>query len=653
MRSFALIRCSFALTLTASASEPVSSAWIAGPAATSSLAARVLPDVRSVAVGNELVVVRSAGISLRYLGPLQTPPIPREGVQEFAFRIPRRPKPADGIGARVPAQVIGVFLNGMPIHNQFEALSYQGSNLWHYDAVAASDNGTLTATGRPRNELTHPSASGLLDQLAANTRRHSPLIGFALDGYPVYGPWGFADADGTGGLKRMRSSYRVRKIERRHAWPDGTQLTPGQHGPNVDVENPLGTYAEDYEYVAGTGDLDAHNGRFTRTPEYPSGTYAYFLSTNSSGKLAFPYLIGPRYYGIAPGATAPRYEQIGGRGEGSSALLTLSTDRINAEAGHPVSLRLEARREGEAIRHFEYVHERPIHLLVASSDLGDFDHIHPEISAADVYDVTYVFPHGGTYRLWANFALPGEVPRVEQFDITVQGSTASSQPLEVSRSKQTRGAFSVELVAPPFLASGSDVPMTLKLSGAKDQLQPYLGAWAHVILISADLQSFAHAHPLEDSSLAATANHTHTALGPPPDEVRFLTAFPKAGIYKLWAQFQLAGAVLTVPFVVRVEDGNRPAPHKSEIPQGAIPIRVSARGFEPASLKLPTTEAVVLAFTRDRTPNCGSEIVFPSLGIRKSLPSGETLLVELPGSRTEELRFTCGMGMYRGLIVAR
>ncbi len=54
---------------------------------------------------------------------------------------------------------------------------------------------------------------------------------------------------------------------------------------------------EDYEYVSGLGDLDYYNGRYCVTPEYPSGTYAYFVSVNSSYVPQYPYIIGPYFYG--------------------------------------------------------------------------------------------------------------------------------------------------------------------------------------------------------------------------------------------------------------------------------------------------------------------------------------------------------------------
>ena len=155
---------------------------------------RSMPEVHAVSVEGNYVVVRSAGVSLKYLGPLQLAPVPSEAVRDWVFRIPREPVAETGRHARVPVDVIGAFVNGLPIYNHFEAVSWNGADLWHYDTVK------------------YPAAPGLIEQMAASGARLAPIIGFALDGYPVYGPSGF------------RSSYRLRAITQRHVLPDGTEL---------------------------------------------------------------------------------------------------------------------------------------------------------------------------------------------------------------------------------------------------------------------------------------------------------------------------------------------------------------------------------------------------------------------------------------------
>jgi len=645
------LRFSFALVLAlpafAGAPEPVRTVWILSATASAGPAA-LRPEVHSVQVTDQFVIVRSAGLSLRYFGPLQAPPVPNAGAREFVFRIPRHPQPETGRRQRGPVDLAGVFANGLPIYNQFEALSYNGANLWHYDPIANNDDGTLTAAGHPRPELTHPAAAGLLDQLIATPSRHSPLIGFALDGYPIYGPWGYANAAG-GELRRMRSSYRLRAITRRHDWPDGTQLTPEQYGPAVSAADPLGTFAEDYEYIAGSGDLDECNGRFTVTPEYPQGTYAYFLTTDSAGKLAFPYLIGPRFFGRGPAPDSGEFFLLAKR------RIELKTDQQRLHAGTPVRFRLEAPDEhGQPIREFECVHERPIHFIVASADLAEFDHIHPELVAGDAYEVTYTFPHGGAYHMWADYSLPGEAPHVDEFNVTVEGDARLVQKLAQSPAlTQSAGSLSVELVAAKPVRAGEDIPITLKLTGATETLEPYLGAWAHVIVVGENLRSFAHAHPIETAG-TATPVHTHVLAGSAPKEIHITTSFPAPGLYKLWGQFQQSGKVLTVPFVLRAGEA-APSGKAANvaIPAGAIRIRVTQHGYQPAKVEIPSNTALTLAFTRESEPNCGSEVVFPTLNIRQALPLGQTVLVQLPAQAAGEIAFSCGMGMFRGMIVAR
>src|ERR1035438_6247422 len=144
--------------------DPVRTAWIMTPANAPS-SARFQPEVHSAVINGDYMEVRSAGVSLKYFGPLQPAPIPSETAREFLFRIPLHPQPETGRHAGVPVDVIGVFLNGLPIYNQFEALSYNGANLWHYDAVAGNDDGSVTSAGVPRAELSHPAPAGLLEQL--------------------------------------------------------------------------------------------------------------------------------------------------------------------------------------------------------------------------------------------------------------------------------------------------------------------------------------------------------------------------------------------------------------------------------------------------------------------------------------------------------
>lgn len=154
---------------------------------------------------------------------------------------------------------------------------------------------------------------------------HSPIIGWAYDGYPVYGPWGYTNgSSASSGVSKMRSGFVLRNglngttnlttagrttLPQWAADAQGrstTTLTISQQGPNVGPSFQLGRYAEDYDHLADHGittgyDLDRYNGRYCVTPDYPSGTYAYFVTVKADGSPAFPNIIGGQFYGAYSG----------------------------------------------------------------------------------------------------------------------------------------------------------------------------------------------------------------------------------------------------------------------------------------------------------------------------------------------------------------
>ncbi|MDX2040216.1 MAG: YHYH protein [Acidobacteriota bacterium] len=152
--------------------------------------------------------------------------------------------------------------------------------------------------------------------------KHSPILGWMFDGYPIYGPYGYSDpTNPNSAIKRVKPSFRLRTMTQRTSLPDwalarhtgvSQQLSANQYGPDVSDTFPLGRYIEDYEFVQGLGDLDVHNGRFAVTPEFPNGTYAYFVTITDGGAPAFPYITGLQFYGNVTGggnATAPANAQ--------------------------------------------------------------------------------------------------------------------------------------------------------------------------------------------------------------------------------------------------------------------------------------------------------------------------------------------------------
>ncbi len=273
-------------------------------------------DILQVCTTATEVYVRSNGLASYSMGPwLMNPNVPM--AQNNTYKFPLTPQQETGTKTGTPfGGPLGLTVNGINMYGYGDARSYsaaQGANVnngdgnWDADAWV-SEGATMDASGNGHadgqgNYHYHANPKTLY---ADPSTSHSPIIGFAFDGYPIYGPFGYSTAmDSTSGISRMTSSYQLRNITLRDILPNGQTSVPA--GPAVGGSFPLGTYIQDYEYVNASGSLDEFNGRMCRTPEYPNGTYAYFITTESNGDPRFPYVMASEYYGqVAANAIGPQ-----------------------------------------------------------------------------------------------------------------------------------------------------------------------------------------------------------------------------------------------------------------------------------------------------------------------------------------------------------
>ena len=110
-----------------------------------------------------------------------------------------------------------------------------------------------------------------------NATHHSPIIGFAGDGFPIYGPYGFYNTNGTGNIVRMKSGF---------------------HKKNTNLKLKFSKYENfNFRCSKSSDTLDEHNGRFCVTPEYPEGIYCYFLTIDENRNASYPFLTGPTLFG--------------------------------------------------------------------------------------------------------------------------------------------------------------------------------------------------------------------------------------------------------------------------------------------------------------------------------------------------------------------
>jgi hypothetical protein len=372
--------------------------WSRGQGTQSSPAYAGVNEVNSSA---SWVYIRTTGLASHVMGPwyldankaMLFPNYPANTAT--VYRIPRAPtipgtKTLTGNGA------IGFFVNGVAFFDNRDAFSYSTSNatdatpvngitgdgIWNRNAYANElvtfDAALAHQAGKQYHYHVQPIA--LRYQLgdhvtynatantyaeATGTAAHSPIVAWAADGLPVYGPYGYSDpTNAASGARRMVSGFVARNGSNNTtnlsstgrttlpAWAASAQgrsqtLSSGQYGPAVNATYAIGHYIEDYDYLGDLGftrttgstvrdfDLDQYNCRYCITPEFPGGTYAYFSTIDASNAPAFPYNIGRQFFGSPTGgattaavmnADTPLTQQFLG---GANSALAINTPSVN------------------------------------------------------------------------------------------------------------------------------------------------------------------------------------------------------------------------------------------------------------------------------------------------------------------------------------
>jgi len=329
----------------------------------------ILVNCQKVEYSADYVYVTATGVPAYPTGPFSDGNQSNAENQNAIFKIPLTPSQNTGTLDITTGGNIGVFINGVALFDYRDGVAWNTSTnslcggpgnprcpgppgtvqAWNRDAVPAEMMGFDCAKGHPANGNYHhhqnPSAFKLdLDVIyticntydaeglyAIDSTKHSPLIGFAYDGYPIYGAYGYESTDGTGNIVRMKSGYSLRNITTRTHHADGTDV---DDGPAVNSTYFLGYFREDYEFKNNTNTsyLDEHNGRFCVTPEYPNGTYAYFATVDEKWNSAYPYVVGPTFYGNWDRRTVTTVDETTTIYTGANSYTQIEMDDLNFNA---------------------------------------------------------------------------------------------------------------------------------------------------------------------------------------------------------------------------------------------------------------------------------------------------------------------------------
>lgn len=318
-----------------------------GNASIDGVVSQILADVNTVAYDDNYVYLRTTGIPSHTVGAFGDQNPSQPGDVDATYRVSLNPTPQTGANTSSGLGAIGVMVNGAAFYNASDGTFWNPANNgltaagarptnrdWSVNALWRRAAGMDDAGGHPSpvNGETNSDGStlgyyhyhmrpdGLLDQIDPGNagQQGSPIVGYAFDGYAVVGPYAYEEqSDGSLSSIQMTSSY-------------GLEDNRGVDGPTV-ADYALGSFLEDFAYVDGSGNLNEFNmafvkfdiqGRAVLADESDAdGDWAYFITqdvidvmsdndTAVDGDVAYPYIVGPNYFGVVDTAMTTPGSQI-------------------------------------------------------------------------------------------------------------------------------------------------------------------------------------------------------------------------------------------------------------------------------------------------------------------------------------------------------
>ncbi len=246
----------------------------------------------------------------------------------------------------------------------------------------------------------------------------------------------------------------------------------------------------------------------------------------------------------------------GGLGQSRGYRIESNTQTTDYTPNRPAPYIFSAIDEqGNTVKDFATVHEKIMHVIVVRKDLANFQHVHPDFDAATGQFIlpSLTFSADGLYRIFADFTpatgqvgLDGQPPTVTAFEDVSVGNIANYEPQLLSETvlNRTFQGYGVQLVSLPTPIV-TERPTTLRFVITQNgrlvtDLEKYLGALGHAVVLREGDLEFIHTHALDENVTNQTGR------------VDFAVTFPTAATYKVFAQFQRQGEVITTDFVVNV-----------------------------------------------------------------------------------------------------
>ncbi|MEV0296612.1 hypothetical protein [Nocardia sp. NPDC050710] len=249
--------------------------------------------------------------------------------------------------------------------------------------------------------------------------------------------------------------------------------------------------------------------------------------------------------GLATGGTGPDTTPGGLMTTDNGYTLRLDTPLTTAAPEAPLRFRI-LNQDGTPVTRYTRSHDKDLHLIVVRRDLVAFQHVHPVLDGNGTWSVPLNLTRAGDYRVFADFTPEGGANLTLGADLRVAGNY-DPQPLAAQASTATVGGYTVTLDGAVTPGQASKVTLSVARDGKPvTDLQPYLGAYGHLVALRAEDLAYLHVHP---------DGHPGDGVTPAGPGITFYVTAPSAGDYRLFLDFQHDGVVRTAEFTVRTAPG--------------------------------------------------------------------------------------------------
>lgn len=316
------------------------------------------------------------------------------------------------------------------------------------------------------------------------------------------------------------------------------------------------------------------------------------------------------------------------------------------QPGQPTTLTFSIDRDAVPVKDFKVAHEKLLHFIVVRNDLTQFQHLHPDLDpATGRFRVPVTFAEPGTYALFADFEPQEGEATVLRKDIAV-GSTSASTTLTPDTTPQTVDGYTVTPSVESPLPTGTDQMFIFGITKGRKpvtDLQNYLGAKGHAVILREGTLDYLHAHPSDHGG-----GHGGMVM-PGPGEVIFMASLPNPGRYRVFQQYRPEGHLITVANTYEVmrppSDISTDANAESDLPTTELSMQAFQWGFSPNTIRVKEGTRLMIHLT---TRDVAHGFSLAEFDVSETILPGKTTMASFVADKKGTFTFGCDIACGAG-----